>query len=136
MCLTSPAVRFWCASRAIMFLSNRNKLGDTKMAENENNATAANSVNESELVYITAGSTDGRGGTLGSNLEVNLSFWTYCGEYVNGVLYYRPCPRCGKPMHTSYGQPKWYCDPCDFSEYHPRKEKYTSTPGNLINEAR
>ncbi len=56
-----------------------------------------------------------------------------CGVRDNtmGVIYYRPCPRCNKPMHTDFYTPKWYCDPCNFSEFRPRKEIWNDTAEEL-----
>ena len=52
------------------------------------------------------------------------------------VITYRPCPRCGKPMHTEWYVSKWYCDPCNFSEYRPRKETWNGTKEELIAAAK
>ena len=34
-------------------------------------------------------------------------------------------------MHTDFYTPKWYCDPCDFSEYRPRKEIWNGAAEEL-----
>lgn len=53
-----------------------------------------------------------------------------------GDIYYYPCPRCGKPMHSEFYCAKWYCDPCNFSEFHPRIADWTGTRDELIAAAK
>lgn len=52
------------------------------------------------------------------------------------TIYYYPCPRCGKPMHSESYSVKWYCDPCNFSEFHPRQSVWSGTKDELIAAAR
>ncbi len=35
----------------------------------------------------------------------------YCGRYVDGILYYWPCKKCGRPTHLGSGFHQ--CDKCD-----------------------
>lgn len=63
---------------------------------------------------------------------------TQCGEQYldSGTIIYRPCPRCNKPMHTEWYVAKWYCDPCNFSEFRPREEVWYGSEESLIAAAR
>ncbi len=54
------------------------------------------------------------------------------GRYEDGVLHYRPCPKCGKPMHMgTFGL--WYCDPCNERVGNPDSLIWGSTEEMLSN---
>lgn len=87
---------------------------------------------DQDLAKVSGGLVDPNSG---HNIERVFSGWvTQVGMVDNwyGTLWYCPCPRCGKPMHSEIWAPKWYCDPCDFSEFNPRQELWSGTEAELI----
>lgn len=93
---------------------------------------AAPSLNDTDLAEAAGGMfiPDGGGGTT----TIKNARGSECGvrDNMRQIITYRPCPRCGKPMHTDFYTPKWYCDPCNFSEFNPRRETWTGTVEELI----
>ena len=95
----------------------------------------ARPLNNAELA-ATAG---GRPGPkVNKTCTIYVSGMVECGTLNKStrVITYRPCPRCNKPMHTEWYVVKWYCDPCDFSEYRPREEVWNGTEESLIAAAK
>ena len=69
---------------------------------------------------------------------ISMKCGVYCGQFdtTRQKIVYRPCPRCGKPMHTEWYASKWYCDPCNFSEYNPRRADWGGSEQDLIAAAK
>lgn len=78
------------------------------------------------------------GGRGVKTATIYISGMSECGtrNRETGAIIYRPCPRCGKPMHTEWYVSKWYCDPCNFSEFRPRKATWSGTVKSLIAAAK
>ncbi len=106
------------------------------MSENKNLTAEAKHLNDKELSEVAGAVDGGHINYTVSNIYISQS--EYCGTENNmtHTITYRPCPRCGKPMHTAWYNTKWYCDPCDFSEYHPREETWKLSKEALIAAAR
>ncbi len=97
----------------------------------EQNATKLNErrLSDAELAGAVSG---GRGGcTSVSTISAKGIDYGQINELTH-VITYRPCPRCGKPMHSEWYAARWYCDPCNFSEYHPREATWNGTEEELI----
>ncbi len=64
---------------------------------------------------------------------IYTSFFTQVGVYDNKDYHveYYPCPRCGKPMHSESYNPKWYCDPCNYSKFLPSSVIWNGTIDEL-----
>lgn len=103
---------------------------------NENPTTEPKRLNDEELSGVAAAGECGNIPYAYSNVYINSD--DYCGAINNTTneITYRPCPRCGKPMHAAWYNTKWYCDPCNFSEYRPRAETWKGTKDSLIAAAR
>ncbi len=102
------------------------------MSEQTTPKTVNAELNDQELSEVAAGLVDP---DSGHKIERVYSGWvTQVGTEDNWyhTLRYYPCPRCGKPMHSEIWAPKWYCDPCDFSEFNPRSAPWTGTVDELI----
>ncbi len=89
---------------------------------------------------------------------ISIKCGLYCGQFdtTSRKIIYRPCPRfaasipcerigrgiqeeclrCGKPMHSEWYAAKWYCDPCNFSEYNPRRADWNGSEQDLIAAAK
>lgn len=66
-------------------------------------------------------------------LWANWTTQVGCGDkYFKKAIFYFPCPRCGRPMHSKWYESKWYCDPCDFSCLRPDQVKWNGTKEELI----
>ena len=98
---------------------NDRVLTDSELAEAAGGLAPTSSGSGHEIVWIYSGFTQ-----VGS--EDN---W-----YHN--CYYFPCPRCGKPMHSEFYRAKWYCDPCNYSEFRPSRADWPGTRDELIAAAK
>ena len=92
-------------------------------------ATSAAELNDGELSQVTAGKT-----YYGSNTYVLNSGYIYLANRDGSIgfmwdedtIEYRPCPKCGKPMHE--GTMSWYyCDPCNYKAGSPAKATWTGS---------
>ena len=70
--------------------------------------------------------------------RVMVNWYTQCGSVDNGTgeLFYCPCPRCGKPMHSEIYAVKWFCDPCNYSEWRPNSITWSGTKAELAAAAK
>lgn len=80
---------------------------------------------DDELLSVAAGAA-----TAGDRTyeRVMVNWYTQCGSVDNGTgeLFYCPCPRCGKPMHSEIYAVKWFCDPCNYSEWRPNSVSWSA----------
>lgn len=106
------------------------------MQEEDRAQFASRELDDAELAGASGGAVVDPGGN--GDTSVLITSGVQCGtrKYATGKITYRPCPRCGKPMHTEWYTPKWYCDPCDFSEFRPREEVWNGTEQELVAAAR
>lgn len=56
-----------------------------------------------------------------------------CGQYINKVLYYWPCKKCGQPTHVGSGFLQ--CDKCDDWFWSISNTRYNGTKEDLIRES-
>lgn len=98
----------------------------------------ATQLNDAQLTDAVGGCSRTGGSTGGGKEILYCGSVDECGELDDdtGRITYRPCPRCGKPMHTAFYNVKWYCDPCNFSEYRPREAIWNGTKEELIAAAK
>lgn len=94
-------------------------------------------ISDEELAEVSAGYVDPDGVTVKGD-KVYVTFFSYCGEYdvASGQLCYCPCPRCGQPMYTQFWNPKWVCDPCNFTKYCPAFVPWEGTAESLVAAAK
>lgn len=106
------------------------------MKEEERARSANCELDDTGLAGVDGGVVVDAGGN--GDTTILITSGVQCGtkKYATGAIIYRPCPRCGKPMHTEWYTPKWYCDPCNFSEFRPRAATWNGTEQELIAAAR
>lgn len=102
------------------------------MSESNSVAAQLRPMDDEELAGVSAGYVDPDQSSL-RNPKVYVTFVSYCGEYEpsTGNLVYYPCPRCGRPMYTQFWNPKWECDPCNYSEFCPMSVIWTGSEESL-----
>lgn len=110
----------------------------TAQTETKTADQTADRLNDIQLADAVGGCSRTGGSASGGTQILYCGTVDECGEMEDdtGRITYRPCPRCGKPMHTAFYNVKWYCDPCNFSEYRPRKETWAGTEEELIAAAK
>lgn len=104
----------------------------TEQSKAERNAqTPAQELNEAELAGVDGGAVVDAGGGEGRALHTKSG--ALCGyyNYITKVITYHPCPRCKKPMHSEWYNVKWYCDPCNYSEFLPSTSYWNGTQEEL-----
>lgn len=91
------------------------------------------SMSDEELAKVTAGYAVYIGSSA-SDCRVFVTTFSYCGVYDSSrtTLSYRPCPRCGRPMYTQAWNPKWACDPCNYTEFMPASATWEGSEESLV----
>ncbi len=91
----------------------------------------ARELDEAELSAVGGGAVVDAGG--GEEHALHTNTHALCGyyNYITKVITYHPCPRCKKPMHSEWYNVKWYCDPCDYSEFLPGTSYWYGTQEEL-----
>ncbi len=102
------------------------------MNEKSMDVAAPQTLDEAELAAVGAGAVvDAGGGEEHALLNKSRAICGYY-NYITKDITYHPCPRCGRPMHSNWYNVKWYCDPCDYSEFLPKMSYWTGTQEELI----
>ncbi len=116
------------ADREAIMTEQNNTLGTGQAAEQ----LVDNQLSDDALANVAAGAVVDAGGGEEHSLRTSSNY--ECGTYntITKVIDYCPCPRCGKPMHTTWYLVKWYCDPCDYSEFLPTHKTWSGTKEELI----
>ncbi len=100
------------------------------------NATA--NLNDTQLKDVSGGEMNflklGSGNRSGARINpVYDSRGRNCGEYIDGVLYYWPCRKCGRPTHM--GSTVHQCDKCDDWFFRIFPTRYNGTEAQLRSES-
>ena len=90
-------------------------------------------LHDSELTQATGGDRSSYA-VSGNEIEyVYDSRGRSCGKYINKVLHYRPCKKCGRPTHMGSGFHQ--CDKCNDWFWTISNNRYYGTEDELKRES-
>ncbi len=90
-------------------------------------------LNDPQLTEVSGGRfcPEGKGDNTYSDIDDNRG--RYCGQIINGVIYYWPCKKCHRPTHMGSGVNQ--CDKCDTWFWRISDTPYNGTVDELKRES-